>query len=396
MFKNAYQRGLLTIFFSSGSNPLHLWDTHIQNGYTKRFLDQELKTLVFEIRGTNISTAYMTCPKGKRALGIMMPFLVMIVKNLKKYFSFEVTILDDEGFRRRFRIANFQSSTLIRPLCTVMPIGLADGWNQIQFNLAEFTRRAYNRQFMEVQSLKINANICLRRIYFAEKLLTDEELPDEYKLFSPLSPKNKARRISKTDKENVVPSISKQKLEEEELPQIENIPVELSPPPPQLQEKKNNQTYSQMSLPEPPERVPAQYYVDNVESDDLISAEKGSTLTVLKSTPTGSMIRSKVFKSDHMQNSVPDTRSVQRISSTRYSNLNVIEKPSIVTFDKNSPVETTVEARLSVNGEQTDAHNAAPSTVFIETTEDTRMAKPEEELKNVDLIPEDQVENLGS
>ncbi|XP_046969994.1 cilia- and flagella-associated protein 20-like [Vanessa cardui] len=212
MYRNAYQRGMLTVFFSVGSKPLAIWDTHTQDGYITRFLDQDIKSMVLEIGGTNVSTTYITCPKGQMVLGITMPFLVMIVKNLKKYFSFEVTILDETGTRRRFRVSNFQSSTQILPLCTVMPIGLSDGWNQIQFNLAEFTRRAYKKQYVEVQKLKINANIRLRRVYFTERLIPEDQLPPEYKLYFPLTSKyakdKKAIQPNAVDKENVKPSTS--------------------------------------------------------------------------------------------------------------------------------------------------------------------------------------------
>lgn len=65
------------------------------------------------------------------------------MKNLKRYFSFEVTIMDDKGQRRRFRASNYQSATRVKDFICTMPMRLDDGWNQIQFNLAEFTRRAY-------------------------------------------------------------------------------------------------------------------------------------------------------------------------------------------------------------------------------------------------------------
>ncbi|CAH2236853.1 cilia- and flagella-associated protein 20-like [Pararge aegeria] len=216
MYRNCYQGGMLTVFYSVGSKPLALWDMHIRNGYVTRFLDQDIKSMVLEIGGDNVSTTYITCPKDNKVLGITLPFLVMIVKNLKKYFTFEVTILDETGTRRRFRVSNFQSSTQILPLCTVMPIGLSDGWNQIQFNLAEFTRRAYKKQYVEVQKLKVNANIRLRRIYFTERLLPEDELPAEYKLFFPLSnaPKGKnAIHAKPLDKENIKTSTSQQLTE---------------------------------------------------------------------------------------------------------------------------------------------------------------------------------------
>jgi hypothetical protein len=36
-----------------------------------------------------------------------------------------------------------QSTTRVKPFITTMPMRLDEGWNQIQFNLADFTRRAY-------------------------------------------------------------------------------------------------------------------------------------------------------------------------------------------------------------------------------------------------------------
>jgi hypothetical protein len=78
-----------------------------------------------------------------KTLGIKLPFLVMIIKNLKKYFSFEVQVLDDKNVRRRFRASNYQSTTRVKPFICTMPMRLDDGWNQIQFNLSDFTRRAY-------------------------------------------------------------------------------------------------------------------------------------------------------------------------------------------------------------------------------------------------------------
>lgn len=68
------------------------------------------------------------------------------VKNLKRYFTFEVTILDDKNVRRRFRASNYQSATRVKPFICTMPMRLDEGWNQIQFNLAEFTRRAYGER----------------------------------------------------------------------------------------------------------------------------------------------------------------------------------------------------------------------------------------------------------
>lgn len=201
MFKNTYQNGLLSIFYSCGANPLAIWDMEVKNGHIKRITDNEVNSIVLEIVSTNVATTYITCPKNNQVLGIKLPFLVMIVKNLKRYFSFEITILDDKNMRRRFRISNFQSTTKIKPFCTSMPIGLAGGWNQIQFNLADFTRRAYGTQFIETLRVQVHANARIRRIYFSEKLYTEEELPQDYKLYLPLERKQKKGKPEKKEAE---------------------------------------------------------------------------------------------------------------------------------------------------------------------------------------------------
>ncbi|CAB3234885.1 unnamed protein product [Arctia plantaginis] len=178
----------------------------VQNGHIKRLTDNEVNSIVLEIVSTNVATTYIVCPKNNQVLGIKLPFLVMIIKNLKRYFSFEITVLDDKNMRRRFRISNFQSTTKIKPFCTTMPIGLAHGWNQIQFNLADFTKRAYGTQFIETLRVQVHANARLRRIYFSERLYSEDELPQDYKLYLPLERKQKKGKVEKKE-EQVAPAI---------------------------------------------------------------------------------------------------------------------------------------------------------------------------------------------
>uniref|UniRef100_A0AC34GF63 CFA20 domain-containing protein n=2 Tax=Panagrolaimus sp. ES5 TaxID=591445 RepID=A0AC34GF63_9BILA len=73
-----------------------------------------------------------------------------------------------------------------------MPLKMDDGWNQIQFNLADFVRRAYGTGYVETLRIQIHANCRLRRVYFAEKLYTEDELPHEFKLYLPVRASNAA------------------------------------------------------------------------------------------------------------------------------------------------------------------------------------------------------------
>ncbi|XP_022222234.1 cilia- and flagella-associated protein 20 [Drosophila obscura] len=204
MYRSAYQKGFLTVLYSVGSSPLEKWSSYTKNGYIKRIYDEDIKSLVLEIMGSNVSTTFIHCPSEcKEQLGIKLPFLVLLIKNMHKYFCFEVKIQDDQRFMRRFRVSNFQSKTSVKPFCTAMPMGMSPGWNQIQFNLADFTRRAYGSNYLETVSLQIHANVRIRRVYFADKLYTEAELPNDYRLMG------KPKDLKKPEKQFKVPATAR-------------------------------------------------------------------------------------------------------------------------------------------------------------------------------------------
>ncbi|XP_037050396.1 cilia- and flagella-associated protein 20-like [Bradysia coprophila] len=205
MFRNTFQKGFLSVFYSIGSNPLLIWKTQTKNGYIKRVTDEDLNSMALEIVGSNMATAYIVTPIHPReSLAIKLPFIVLIIKNMNKSFSFEVQILDDQNVLRRFRVSNCHNSTKINSFSTAMPIVMSDGWNQIQFNLADFTRRAYNTAYVETVRIQIHANVRIRRIFFSDRIYTDDEKPEQYRLFLP-----KERVAKKSEKTNKPPTTPK-------------------------------------------------------------------------------------------------------------------------------------------------------------------------------------------
>ena len=185
MFRNTFQSGFLSILYAIGSKPLQIWRKNINNGYVKRITDFEIQSSVIEICGANVSTCFLSCPSNpKQTLGVKMPFLVLLIKYLKKYFTFEVQVIDDKNVKRRFRASNYQSNTRVKPFICTIPMKLDEGWNQIHFNLTDFTRRAYGTNYLETLRVQIHANCRIRRIYFTDQLLSSKSIPDEYRAFS--------------------------------------------------------------------------------------------------------------------------------------------------------------------------------------------------------------------
>lgn len=150
--------------------------------------------------------------------------IILQVKSL----SLIAQVLDDKNVRRRFRASNYQSTTRVKPFICTMPMRLDEGWNQIQFNLSDFTRRAYGTNYIEtlrvqvrllsnclaffsfrarhvcastplcshvpvhtlsVWCLQIHANCRIRRVYFSDRLYSEDELPAEFKLYLPVQQK---------------------------------------------------------------------------------------------------------------------------------------------------------------------------------------------------------------
>lgn len=72
--------------------------------------------------------------------------------------AFLAQVLDDKNVRRRFRASNYQSTTRVKPFICTMPMRLDDGWNQIQFNLSDFTRRAYGTNYIETLRVQVRSS----------------------------------------------------------------------------------------------------------------------------------------------------------------------------------------------------------------------------------------------
>jgi hypothetical protein len=78
-------------------------------------------------------------------------------------------------------------TTRVKPYMTTMPMRLDPGWNQIAFNLSDYVKRGYGTSYSETCRVTVHANCRIRRIYFTDRLYSEDELPAEFKLFLPVS-----------------------------------------------------------------------------------------------------------------------------------------------------------------------------------------------------------------
>jgi len=77
-------------------------------------------------------------------------------------------------------------TTRVKDYICTMPLRLEEGWNQVQLNLNDLTKRAYGTNYAETLNVQIHANCRIRRVYFSDRLHSEDELPQEFKLYLPI------------------------------------------------------------------------------------------------------------------------------------------------------------------------------------------------------------------
>ena len=105
--------------------------------------------------------------------------LVLLIKNLMKYFEFAVTIIDDKNIERTFKSTNFQTLTRVKGNFCSLPMKLEDGWNQVHIDLDDFCKKAFGTNYKETKRVQVHANVRIRRIYFTEFPVDYKKIPPE-------------------------------------------------------------------------------------------------------------------------------------------------------------------------------------------------------------------------
>ncbi|XP_001950958.1 cilia- and flagella-associated protein 20-like [Acyrthosiphon pisum] len=184
MFQTKFQEPLISVYYSIGSRPLDNWSVHqFKEGEMQHVQDDLLKSNVLQLQSPNVNACCITCPMNpKGSLGVRLPFVTLLVKNLERFFTFEITIMDNENIRRRVRVSNYHTIKKLSTFMVTMPFCMNEGWNQLNLNLAAITSDSFKTTYVETVRVQVHANCRLRRIYFSDQLYKDDQLPNSYRL----------------------------------------------------------------------------------------------------------------------------------------------------------------------------------------------------------------------
>jgi hypothetical protein len=109
---------------------------------------------------------------------IELPYLVLQLKDLGKFVSFEVTVVDDSRRIRHLNFSNRVSATKIAADTCTMPLLLDENhWNYVCIDLADMAATAFGANFKYCKEVTVTSNCILGRLFFQDKQYEDAELP---------------------------------------------------------------------------------------------------------------------------------------------------------------------------------------------------------------------------
>lgn len=131
--------------------------------------DAEVKREVVEVFG----------PKARLEIPCRcdLPYLVLHVKDMSKFFSFEFLVVDHEKKVRRFTASNKQSIARVQAQSAALPLTLKAGWNYVCIDLADMCYRAFGTMYQRCKEVSINSNTRIMRVFFQDRVYEDVELP---------------------------------------------------------------------------------------------------------------------------------------------------------------------------------------------------------------------------
>ena len=134
-------------------------------------IDEEVEDQAVEMVGTKCNLGFALTPP------VLMPYLVIYLKTLRKYVGFEVQVLDTKGDRYIINASNRQSMVRAKRDEASLPIELIPGWNRVCLDLEDLCKRAFGVNYHSTLAVRVHPNCRLWKLFFQAENYADCELP---------------------------------------------------------------------------------------------------------------------------------------------------------------------------------------------------------------------------
>jgi len=107
----------------------------------------------------------------------ILRYLVLHIKNLEKFTSLDVEIVDDAKLYRAFHLSSRRTIATITPEQCELPMMLGSGWQVIHLDLEDMVRRAYGTGYLSTVQVTINGTCRVAKAFFSDVIYADAQLP---------------------------------------------------------------------------------------------------------------------------------------------------------------------------------------------------------------------------
>jgi len=137
--------------------------------------DSELLKIVFEI-GDNSRLSFPT--------NTAHHLLVMVVKNIGRFFEINIKASDSYGATHRVSLSNRRSSIAVNKKTCFLPIQVGDGWQYLCLDLEDILRRCFGVKYFACYEVQVGGPVRVGKIFFQNVQLSDAELPNFLRVVS--------------------------------------------------------------------------------------------------------------------------------------------------------------------------------------------------------------------
>lgn len=124
---------------------------------------------VMELQGANTKIKFY--PHCKR------PYLVLFLKTVKRFATFEIVCLDDTGTKRHLSVSNKNSFVTIDKNICKIPFIAGNGWQYVMLDLEDLLANAFGATYDRCVEISVCGSCRVSKIYFQSKKYSDIELP---------------------------------------------------------------------------------------------------------------------------------------------------------------------------------------------------------------------------
>lgn len=111
------------------------------------------------------------------AVKCSLPYLVLQLRDMDRFTSVQLTLVDTNKRVRRYTIGNKQTMVRVKGDSATAPLLLVPGWNYIPLHLPSVMQAAFGADFAYCKEIVITSTVRVGRIFFQDEMYEDAQLP---------------------------------------------------------------------------------------------------------------------------------------------------------------------------------------------------------------------------